>query len=324
MESPEVLVLSILAAAFAVINGTNDGGTLVANGLKVSSLRPLTASGIVLAGIVVVPFLFGTGVATTLVGRLVVFEGRFGQLALAAAILAATLVTVALTRRGLPTSLTLALIGGITGAGLGAGLPVAWETVGLVLLLAALAPVVGGVIAYLLSGVPVPLPRGASGRRVVDNAHRLGFGLQCVAYGANDGQKMLAVFAIAAGQATGSVRPSWSLLLAIATLFVLGLMLGLPRIAAVINSGVMTSRPYDSVVAELSSATAVLGSAAVGMPVSMTQTITGGLVGVGTRTGLGRIRWEVVSRVGAAWALTLPLAALSALVATSLLHLLPD
>lgn len=321
--SPEVVVLTVLAAAFAVINGTNDGGTLVANGLKVSSLRPLTATLLILTGIVIVPFVLGTGVATTLVTRLVAFEGRSGQVGLAAALLAATLVTFLLSRRGLPTSLTLALIGGITGSGLGGGLPISWETVGTVLLMAALAPVVGALIAYGLTWLSAVMPSRFEAGEAVGQAHRIGFTLQCIAYGANDGQKMLAVFAIAAGQASGTVEPTLGLLLTIAGLFFVGLLIGLPRIATVISGGVLSTRPYDSVTAELASATAVLGSAALGAPVSMTQAITGGLVGVATRTGLGRIRWEVVFRVVVAWVLTLPLTVAAAALITGALRSLP-
>jgi inorganic phosphate transporter, PiT family len=312
VPTPDTLTLLALAAMFAAINGINDGSTLVANGLKVNSLRPLTAALLVLAGLAFVPLLFGTGVATTLVGRLVVFDGPLGRWPVAAAILSATVVTLLLTRRGLPTSLTLGLIGGITGAGLGAGLPVAWRMVAIVLVLAALAPLVGAGLAYVISGLPTPLPRRTSGRRVVGNAHRVGFVLQCLAYGANDGQKILAVFAIALGQTSGRVEASAGLLLVIALLFMVGMVTGLPRIASTISSGVITSRPYDAAVAGFSSAAAVLGTAAVGMPVSMTQAITGALVGVGRRTGAGRIRWQVVGRIAVAWTLTLPLAAVVA------------
>jgi inorganic phosphate transporter, PiT family len=318
--TPEIAVLLALAAMFAVVNGSNDGATLVANSLKVTSLRPLTAAVLVLAGLTFVPLVFGTQVATTLVSRLVVFEGPLGSSPIAAAVLAATLVTWGLTRKGLPTSLTLGLIGGITGAGLGAGLAVSWVTVGVVLLLAALAPLAGAGLAYVISGIPVPLSRKTTGHRVVGVAHRVGFGLQCFAYGANDGQKILAVFAIALGQ-TGTVEPTGGLLVAIALLFLIGMLAGLPRMASTISIGVLTSRPYDAVVAEFSSATAVLGTAAVGMPVSMTQSITGGLVGVGSRTGAGRIRWQIVGRITAAWAFTLPLAAVAAFVPAAVFRL---
>lgn len=54
--------------------------------------------------------------------------------------MAAVGVVAVLSRLGIPTSLTLALVGGLTGAGLGFGLPVLWSSVWFVLAMAAIAP----------------------------------------------------------------------------------------------------------------------------------------------------------------------------------------
>lgn len=316
-----LIVLSLFAGAFAIVNGANDGATLVANGLKVSSFRPITAILILIVSVATVPILFGTEVATTLVGRLVTFEGDEGLRAVAVAILAATLVSLLLTRLGLPTSLTLSLIGGLAGAGVGARLPVAWGTVGYVLCLAAAAPFAGGAIAYLLATVPLRLPERLKIERVVANGHRLGFGLQCLAYGANDGQKMLAVFAVAFGHQTGEVVADPKLLAVIALLFLVGLIGGLRHVADTISNGVVATRPYDATVAGISSAAAVLSTAAIGVPVSTTQAITGSLVGVGARRGIGSVRWQVAARLAGAWVITLPSAAVFALAGMAVLRL---
>lgn len=115
-------VLSIVAAAaFAVVSGANDGGTLVAMGLKVTSIKPLVAIGLLTLAVVTGPFLFGTQVATTLADRLVSFEGAVGDSALLVAVIAALSIVTVLSRRGLPTSLTLALMGGSRGPGSATG-----------------------------------------------------------------------------------------------------------------------------------------------------------------------------------------------------------
>jgi inorganic phosphate transporter, PiT family len=326
MPPTDTLLLAALAFAFAVVNGVNDGSTLVATGLRVSALRPLGAIALLVVALAAVPPLLGTAVATTLANRLVDFRGPAAEAALASAVASATLVSWGLARAGLPTSLTLSLMGGIAGAGVGAGLPVAWGTVALVLAVAAVAPFAGGVLAFVLSGLPVRLPRGIAPQRLVGHAHRLAFGLQCLSYGANDGQKMLAVFAVLTaasipGQAVPTPAP---MLAAIAAGFLAGVVAGLPKVAATIARGVTIARPYHAVVAEASSAAAVLGSAALGVPVSMTQALAGGLVGVGSRAGIGRVRWQVVVRLAAAWVVTLPSAGLVAGVGALLaVRLLP-
>lgn len=90
-------------------------------------------------------------------------------------------------------------------------------------------------------------------------------------------------------------------------LFGLGALLGLPRAAASLGSGIVPLRPLDTVTAEFAAAVAVLGSAALGFPVSMTQSVAGGLFGAGLGRGARRVRWRQAGRIGVAWLVTLPL-----------------
>jgi PiT family inorganic phosphate transporter len=307
----------LLAAAlgFAVVNGFNDGGAVLSVGLRVASFPPLLGLLVLSASVAVVPIVFGTAVAETLVSRLVPFDGDEGTRAMLVAVVVAVVVASSLAWRGLPTSLTLAVLGALAGAGLGAGLPVAWGAVGMVLLLAAAAPLVGLVVARVVIWVLVL--RGSHqpvGRRA-GRWHVLGFGLLCVAYGANDGQKMLAVAAVAVGAVGaaggtggGSVLPPVWLLAALAVLFLGGAVLGLPRVAGTMASGLTPLRPSDAAVSELAASGVVLATGAVGSPVSMTQAMAGGLVGTGTARGLGAVRWGEVARIALAWVLTLPTA----------------
>jgi PiT family inorganic phosphate transporter len=67
--------------------------------------------------------------------------------------------------------------------------------------------------------------------------------LQCVAYGANDGQKMLAVFAVASGPVIGAVATPPIRMAVIGLLFLVGGVLGLRRFAGSIGGGVVPVRP---------------------------------------------------------------------------------
>lgn len=314
MES-DVLLLAA-ALGFAVVNGVNDGGALVATGLKVPGLPPLVAAGMLAVALVAGPLIIGTQVATTLVSRLVSFSevgGAVGRTALLVAVVTAVAVVVGLSRRGLPTSLTLALVGGLAGAGFGSGLPVSYPTLGLVLGAGIAAPVVGAVAGFALSRVAGLLP---SRRRVAARirvAHAGAFSLQCLAYAANDGQKMVAVLAVATG-ATGDVSPPVSELVLLAVLFTGGLIVGLRPAASTLSAEIIPARPPDAVAAEVSSAGAVLASAALGAPVSMTQSVAAALVGAGMSHGPRRVRWRAAGRLGLAWLFTLPVSAVVAAV----------
>ncbi|WP_253870279.1 inorganic phosphate transporter [Actinomadura rupiterrae] len=293
--------LLVAAALFCLVTGANDGGALLASGLKLPAPRTGPALVLLCASLIAVPLLVGTSVAATFTEHLVDFApNSSAHSAVLVGVVTALAVTSALTQAGRPTSLTLATVGGLTGAGLGAGLPVSFGRVGTVLSLGMAAPLVGGVLAL---GVVRLLRRLPTGGPLV-RAHMAGFAVQCAAYAANDGQKMFAVLALGLGTSAARL-PVWSFALATA-LFALGALYGLPRAGRTLGGQLVAVRPVQAVASEVSGSFAVLGSAALGVPVSMTQSVAGGLVGAGVASGAGRVRWQAAARLAAAWLLTLP------------------
>ncbi|MFF4622404.1 inorganic phosphate transporter [Nonomuraea jabiensis] len=297
----DVAVLIVIAGLFAVVSGVNDGGALLATGLKLPSVRPATGILALVVLAAVVP-LVTHRVAVTFTTRLASFQAPGGEIAMTIAVISALAVVTALSMKGLPTSLTLAIVGGLTGAGLGWGLPVSPGSVLLVLAFGVAAPFVGGLLGWLLVRVLLITTTARGLRRW----HQVGFLLQGLAYAANDGQKMLAVFMIVLGFSDAPL-PYTSL---VALLFGLGTMYGLPRAGRTLGRELIASRPPHGVAAELAAGTAVIACAAVGMPVSMTQAIAGGLIGAGVARGGGRVRWHATGKIVSAWLLTLPAGAL--------------
>jgi inorganic phosphate transporter, PiT family len=303
-----LLTLALIGAAgvLAIVYGSNAGSTIVSIGLTIGSVRVWIALVGLAIGVAVAPALVGTAVATTVADELVTLDGPAGQLALLCAVVSALVITAALSRLGLPTSLTLALLGGITGVGIGAGLPVSWGRILTVLGGMAVAPVLGGVIAYLL--------RLALGRayftggidKAVSRAHLVLFSVLVFAFGANDGQKILAVFAVAFGPVDGEVPVLWPQLICGGVLFAIGAGLGLRRMARGVNRGVIVVRPFDAVIVESSTAAVMLASSVVGNPAGMAQTLSGSLIGTGLIGGRRRIRWPFAVRIANAWLVTLP------------------
>ncbi|HEU4759559.1 MAG TPA: inorganic phosphate transporter, partial [Dehalococcoidia bacterium] len=70
--------------------------------------------------------------------------------------------------------------------------------------------------------------------------------------------------------------------------------------------------PHDGFAAESASAAAILFATQVGIPVSTTHTIAGGIVGVGSTKRLSAVRWGVAFNIVIAWVLTIPASALIA------------
>src|SRR5690606_12145268 len=156
----------------------------------------------------------------------------------------ALVVVAALSRRGLPTSLTLAIVGGIGGAGLGTGLEVSWRGLATVLLIGAAAPLAGISVGYGLGLASRRIPSFTGMPGAVRTAHVLAYSAQCAAYAANDGQKMLAVVSVARHVvstrrlgAIGPVQPTPVVLVAIAVVFCAGALSAVHRVGERLGRG---------------------------------------------------------------------------------------
>ncbi|MFI1769317.1 anion permease [Streptomyces sp. NPDC020800] len=288
-----------------MITGVNDGGTLLAMGMKLPAVRALPAVVILAVSAGVVPMLVGTSVAGTFAHRLVSFHSGQGRLAVAVAVITAVVVVWILTARGLPTSLTLAIIGAVSGAGLGFGFPIAWGLAGTVVLVGLAAPVIGGLAAHGLLRLAAFARQPQAGRTLA-TTHRVAFVLQCLAYSANDGQKMLAVFVVASGfVGTSQPQVGLSTTLVLIVAFGVGVAVGLLRIGRLADR-VLPADPFHAVTAEVAASAVVFVTALIGVPVSTTQAVAGGLVGAGMTHSYRRIRWRGVMTITSAWLCTLP------------------
>ena len=250
LANPLTAVLLVVAVVFALVKGLNDGASIVAVTSAGISFMPLAAV-LTLGGVLVFgPLLVGTRVATTYAAGLVPAHGASGRLSFLIGISAAMAVSAFLATRGLPTSLTMALVGGLAGAGAGSGLPVAWSTVATVVAVGLGAPLLAGLVAsVVLSGLG-RLPRGRSMQSRLRWLNYLSFGLQTLAYSANDGQSMLAVFAVAVS-GTSAVEAHLPELTVLAVAFCIGAVLGLGRVGPSLTRSLALTGPADGIAAEL-------------------------------------------------------------------------
>jgi len=297
--------LLVAAGVLALVYGSNAGATIAATSLRVAGGRPWLALLALGCAIAVAPLVLGTAVASTVAHELVPSGGDAARdrVVFLAAVVAALVVTAALSRWGQPTSLTLALIAGIAGAGLGAGQAMGWSAIARVLALVAVAPFVGLALAAALHRLSAAW-RVSSG--AVRRWHVGSYGLLCVAFGSNDAQKLLAIVAVASAPAAVVVEPApWQLMLC-AVLFTLGAGVGLGRMEPTVNRGILALRGVDAVTTQTTTAVVMLASSGVGSPVGMAQTLSGSLVGAGLARGRGKVRWEYAGRVALAWVLTVP------------------
>lgn len=315
--------IALLAAAFVFVCGANDGGTMLALAVRHREVPPHVVLAVLLIAVVAGPTLFGLTVARTFTNRLIDAADPRGPLIMLVGVAVSLLLVLVLNWRGVPTSTTLAVLGGLAGSASGLGEDTSWGTLGMVLIVAAAAPLVGGGLGALFGVVARRSPTSSRLPAVVRVVHLASFTAQSLAYAANDGQKMFAVAGVALAAArggSGMSPPTWPVLVALTLLFGVGAVVSLRRIARGAMFGLLPVRPLRLVSAELAAACAVFGSGAVGAPVSMTQAMAGGLAGAGASQGVRRVRWQFAMPVLAAWAVTLPASLLAGLGAGALLR----
>jgi PiT family inorganic phosphate transporter len=225
--------------------------------------------------------------------------------------------------KGLPSSSSHALFGGLIGAAI-AG--IGFNSINLetllqkVILPAIFAPVIAGAAAYLCTRLAYALtsrhdPETGSKLTQKRGGFRTGqiftSSLVALAHGTNDAQKTMGIITlvlIAAGsQAPGSGPQFWvigSCALAIA----IGTYAGGWRIIRTMGSGLTEVKPAQGFAAETSTASAILASSHLGFALSTTQVASGSVIG----SGMGRkgttVRWGMVGKIALGWLFTLPAA----------------
>jgi len=219
--------------------------------------------------------------------------------------------------RGIPSSSSHALIGGLLGAGIAkAGLGAVvlkgtLTTIGAIFL----SPAVGFVLALVLVLV-VSWMFVRSNPSFADKVFRrlqfVSASAYSLGHGGNDAQKTMGIIAIllySRGLLGGEFHvPLWVVLTCQGAL-ALGTLLGGWRIVHTMGSKITRLSPQQGFCAETGGAVTLFAATAMGIPVSTTHTITGAIVGVGAARRATAVRWGVARSIVMAWFVTMPAAA---------------
>ncbi len=298
-------LLILTCAAFIAVNGRNDGAPLTAIALQSRGDRGWIALAYLWLLLPVVPLFGFWGVADSLYNMMGLNPNAPLQAAL---MILAVLATITLSNLvNIPTSITLALVGALAGSAWANGTVAPTALLVRVILLGLSAPLVAGIIAFGLGRLALSDTKMT--RRILLTYRHFALPLLILAYAANDGQKMAFVIASAFGATIPEVATMPFALFAGSTLFVLGVWFGLRPSGRYIRHGITPVRPLDLLWVETGASAAVLAGSALGVPLSMTQSVTGAVAGVGISRSTKVIYWQSVGRIGIAWLWTLPVAA---------------
>jgi len=103
---------------------------------------------------------------------------------------------------------------------------------------------------------------------------------------------------------------------------VTGLLMYGRNVMATVGKGITSLTPSRAFAATLAAAFTVVIATGTGIPVSTTQTLVGGVLGVGLARGIGALNMLVVRNIFMSWLITLPAAALFSILYFYLLHFL--
>ena len=318
-----------LAFAFAFTNGFHDASNSIATLVATRAARPGPALVLAVAFVFVGPLLLGSAVAATIAGIVEVGPDKMTEVVVAA-LVSALVWNIVTWYRGLPSSSSHALVGGLVGAAVGAaGLDAVnwggfdgWRPTGVAAVLVglALSPVVGAAAAFaVLRLLRRGLRRGSLRfAQPVLRAQWATSALLALSRGANDGQKAIGVVAavlLANGSTSSLAAPRWATL-GVAASIACGTALGGWRIVRTIGRRIFDLRPLDGLASQAGSAAVILAASIAGAPVSGTHVVASSVVGIGGgRRRWGRVRWAVVREMGIAWLTTIPATGLLAAAA---------
>lgn len=135
------------------------------------------------------------------------------------------------------------------------------------------------------------------------------------AHGSNDvGNAIAPLAAIAYIDRTGSVPlngltiPIWILVLGGAGI-VSGLAIWGKKVIATIGYGIIPLQPSGGFCAELATATTILLASRLGLPVSTSHALVGGVIGIGLVQSIKSIQFKTVQGIAWAWLITIPISA---------------
>jgi PiT family inorganic phosphate transporter len=315
----EAVAVAMVAVAFYIAwnIGSNDSanamGTAVGAGILSFRQATLTIAIFTLLG----AYLRGYKVMKT-VGEGIVPSGYLTiELAVIALLSAGVWVTLA-TIKGLPVSTTQSIVGGVVGVGLSIGAPVNWFTMVKIAAAWVISPILAGILAailYKFYGKVVSSMKSVSTIEALYKALAiLGGSYMAFNFGTNE-------VANASGPIVGAgfLEPRAAGVL-VALSLAMGSLTFSYAVMHTVGKKITALGPISAFSAQFGSAISVSLANILGLPVSSSQAIVGGVVGVGIITG-GGVDKKVIKDILFGWVATPTIAILISLFVFKLFSL---
>jgi len=313
-----IVFLIFIALVFDFTNGFHDAANSIATVVATGALS--TRKAVMMAAVfnVLSVFFIGSHVAAT-IGKGIVQPSVVDLNVIFGCLMGAIAWNMITWYYGLPTSSSHALIGGLIGATVcKAGFePLIWDNILRIGSFIVLSPVIGFMLgAGINTAARAIWPKHNSH---LDQKFRLAQLASSACYsmghGANDAQKtagIIFLILVAGGQVSaGSQIPAWVIWASFLAIG-LGTLAGGWRIVDTLGFKLTKLDSRGGFCAESGGSIMLFIASAMGIPVSTTHTITGGILGVGASETEPNVKWKTARRIVLAWVITIPCSALIA------------
>lgn len=318
---PLLIGLIVVALAFDFLNGLHDAANSIATVVSTRLLKPVHA--VAFAAVFNFAAYFLTilfpslhAVAET-IGKGLINQDIITPAVIFGALIGAMFWNVVTWLKGIPSSSSHALVGGLIGAGIAHGGmgAVQWTGLNKTLIAIVLSPVLGMALSMLIMLMSSWAFRGATNKgaeKKFRHLHLLSSATYSLSHGLNDAQKTMGIITVllfSTGHLTGKFAvPSW---VAISCYFAMGLgtLSGGWKIIETMGSRITKLSQHQGFSASAGGSIMVFAASLLGIPVSTTHTITGCVIGAGTARRASAVRWGVAGNVMIAWVITIPASA---------------
>ena len=318
---PLLVGLIIVALAFDFLNGLHDAANSIATVVATRLLSPVQAVAFAsffnfAAYFLTIAFPSLHKVAET-IGKGLIDQQLITPAVVFSALVGAMFWNVVTWLKGIPSSSSHALVGGIVGAGVArAGLVgVQWTGLNKTLISIVLSPVLGMALTMIIMLVTSWMMKRSTARVAESRfriLHLISSATYSTAHGLNDAQKTMGIITVllfSTGHLHGKFQvPPW---VAISCYIAMGLgtLMGGWRIIETMGSRITKLSQHQGFSASLGGSVVLFVASWLGIPVSTTHTITGCIIGAGTARRASAVRWGVAKNVVVAWVVTIPASA---------------
>ena len=317
LAMPLLIGLVIMALAFDFLNGLHDAANSIATVVSTRLLSPVAAVIFAAVGNFAAYWLVGLHVAET-IGKGIIDPNTVTPGVVFGALVGAMFWNIVTWIKGIPSSSSHALIGGLLGAGIAhggteaVGGPKTIET----FLAIFMSPLLGMAIAMALVLVTSWIFRAFQPRKaesVFKVMHLFSSAAYSVSHGGNDAQKTMGIISVllySTGHLSGGFHvPGWVVLSCYGAI-ALGTLSGGWKIIKTMGTGITKLNHHTGFCASTAGSIVVFGASSVGIPISTTHAITGSVIGTGVARRASAVRWGVAANVVAAWFITIPMSGL--------------